>query len=94
MYTCPLLADVAAIWQRDGLLTDIVRAYAKRNDVLRVFATLALVGINPHHWLFDYLQACAANAGEAPANLDPWLPWAMDDARLERLRHPVQPQGP
>ena len=61
-----------------------------------LFATLALAGINRHHWLLDYLHACAANAGEAPAHLDPWLPWAMDDARLERLRHPypVQPHGP
>ena len=43
-----------------------------------------------------YLNACAENAGCAPANLDPWLPWAMDDARCERLRHPypVQPHGP
>ena len=61
-----------------------------------LFATLALAGINRHHWRLDYLHACAANAGEAPAHLDPWLPWAMDDARLERLRHPypVQPHGP
>ena len=59
-----------------------------------LFATLALAGINRHHWLLDYLHACAANVGEAPARLDPWLPWAMDDARLERLRHPAQPHGP
>ena len=61
-----------------------------------LFATLAAAGINRHHWLLDYLNACAENAGCAPANLDPWLPWAMDDARLERLRHPypVQPHGP
>ena len=61
-----------------------------------LFATLALAGINPHHWRLDYLHACAANAGSAPVRLDPWLPWAMDDARLERLRHPypVQPHGP
>ncbi|MCY4469589.1 MAG: transposase [Thiotrichales bacterium] len=61
-----------------------------------LFATLAMAGINPHHWLLDYLHACAENAGEAPANLDPWLPWTIDDARLERLRHPypVQPHGP
>ena len=61
-----------------------------------LFATLAMAGINPHHWLLDYLHACAENAGQAPANLDPWLPWTIDDARLERLRrpYPVQPHGP
>ena len=61
-----------------------------------LFATLELAGINRHHWLLDYLHACAANAGQVPAHLDPWLPWAMDDARLRRLRHPypVQPHGP
>ena len=61
-----------------------------------LFATLTFAGINRHHWLLDYLNACAENAGSAPASLDPWLPWAMDDARLKRLRHPypVQPHGP
>ena len=36
-----------------------------------LFATLALAGINRHHWLLDYLHACAANAGEAPATPRP-----------------------
>ena len=34
--------DVAAIWQRDALLTDIVCACVKRNDVLRVFDLTAM----------------------------------------------------
>ena len=42
LYSCPLLVDVAAIWQRDELLTDIVRAYVNRNDVLRVFDLTAM----------------------------------------------------
>ena len=37
LYSCPLLADVAAIWLRGGLLTDIVRACVDRTNVLRVF---------------------------------------------------------
>ena len=42
LYSCPLLADVAAIWRRDGLLTDIVRAHIDRNAVLRVFDLTAM----------------------------------------------------
>ena len=61
-----------------------------------LFATLTGTGVNLHHWLLDYLNACAENAGRAPSPLDPWLPWAMDPARLERLRrpYPTQPHGP
>ena len=61
-----------------------------------LFATLTGAGVNLHHWLLDYLNACAENAGRAPSPLDPWLPWAMDPARLERLRrpYPAQPHGP
>ena len=56
LYSCPLLAEVAAIWQRDGLLTDIVRAYVKRNDVLRVFD---LTAMDAYRGLIDWDQLAA-----------------------------------
>ena len=56
LYSCPLLADVAAIWQRDALLTDIVCAYVKRNDVLRVFD---LTAMEAYRELIDWRRVAA-----------------------------------
>ena len=42
LYSCPLSADVARVWRRDGLLTDLVCSYIKRNNVLRVFDLTAM----------------------------------------------------
>ena len=42
LYSCPLTADVADVWMRDGLLTDTVQAYITRNDILRVFDLTAI----------------------------------------------------
>ena len=51
-----------------------------------VFATLRLWRINPHTWLFAYLQACAENAHQAPIDLTSFLPWTMDETRLAAMR--------
>lgn len=42
LYSCPLLPNIAALWGRDALLTDILCAYVKRNNVLRVFDLTAM----------------------------------------------------
>jgi transposase len=51
-----------------------------------VLATLGLWRINARAWLGAYLQACADNGNRAPADLGPFLPWAMDEARLAAMR--------
>ena len=51
-----------------------------------VLATLKLWKINPHTWLFAYLQACAENDHRAPSDLSSFLPWTMDAARLAAMR--------
>jgi transposase len=51
-----------------------------------VFATLRLWSINARTWLGAYLQACADNGNRAPTDLGPFLPWAMDKARLVAMR--------
>ena len=51
-----------------------------------VLATLGLWQINARTWLGAYLQACADNGNRAPADLAPFLPWAMDEARLAAMR--------
>lgn len=51
-----------------------------------VLATLKLWGINARTWLGAYLQACADNGNQAPADLSGFLPWAMDETRLAAMR--------
>jgi transposase len=51
-----------------------------------VLMTARLWGLNARTWLSQYLHACADNANRAPADLDGWLPWTMDAARLADMR--------
>ncbi len=54
-----------------------------------LFKTLDLWGLNCHHWLNSYLNACAVNHGKAPEELSQFLPWEMDEARLDKLSKPI-----
>jgi transposase len=55
-----------------------------------ILQTLILWTINPRHWLHAYLTVCAENGGQSPADLTPFLPWAMDEARLYELKQPLK----
>ena len=44
--------------------------------------TLRINGVNVYRWFVDYLEVCAANGGEAPADLSQFLPWTMDERRF------------
>ena len=46
-----------------------------------VVGTLALTGMDVLRWLEAWLEACAKNAGRAPDDLSPWLPWSMSEER-------------
>ena len=59
-----------------------------------ILQTLLLWGINPRHWLMLYLEGCANNGGKAPRNIDPFLPWSMDEARRAELTRPYRSQAP
>ena len=64
-----------------------------------IYATLQLAGLNPYTWTRDYLEACARNGRQRPADLGPWLPWRMDAARRAELSlpptaHPVALPAP
>lgn len=48
--------------------------------------TLKLWKINARTWLSAYFQACADNGNRAPPDISPFLPWAMDPARLAAMR--------
>jgi transposase len=54
-----------------------------------VLQTIIGWGLNPRHWLQDFLAACAQNGGNAPAQLTPFLPWSMDEQRREMLKRPL-----
>ena len=49
-----------------------------------VLGTLKRHEIDLEHWLHDWLSACA-EAGRAPPDLTPWLPWSMDPAPVPTL---------
>ena len=48
--------------------------------------TVKLWKLNPRTWLSAYLQACADNGNQAPQDINAFLPWAMDDAKLSAMR--------
>ena len=54
-----------------------------------ILQTLGLWGINPRAWLSGYLNACADAGGQAPSELEAFLPWSMDAARRAELSRPV-----
>jgi len=54
-----------------------------------IFATLRLAQINARQWLTWYLESCAENSGQAPPNIDPFLPWNMSpEKRRETALEP------
>ena len=57
--------------------------------MLSVLQTVLLWGLNPHHWLSTFLQACADHGGKSPTDLSPFLPWAMTPERRAALARPV-----
>ena len=53
-----------------------------------VLLTAAKNGLNPLTYLRAYLDACAANGGNAPADLTRFLPWQATAADLEVWQRP------
>src|SRR6266487_6768341 len=56
--------------------------------MLSVLQTVLLWGLNPHHWLSAFLQACADHGGTCPPDLRAFLPWQMTPERREELTRP------
>lgn len=51
-----------------------------------ILATLPLWQINPRLWLNWYLQSCAEAGGQAPTDIEPFLPWNLSKDRRAQLR--------
>jgi transposase len=50
-----------------------------------IFATLSLAKINSRKWLTWFLNSCAENGGQVPADIDPFLPWNMPEAKRSEM---------
>jgi transposase len=48
--------------------------------------TAKLWKLNARTWLSAFLQACADNGNRAPQDINPFLPWTMDEAQLAAMR--------
>ena len=48
--------------------------------------TAKLWELNARTWLGAYLQACADNGARPPLNINAFLPWSMDAAKLAAMR--------
>jgi len=55
-----------------------------------ILQTIRLWGLNPRHWLYAFLTACAENGGQPLTDLTPFLPWTMDEARRHALQQPLK----
>jgi transposase len=54
-----------------------------------LFATRVSWKLNPRLWLMWYLESCAAAGGEAPEDIEPFLPWNLSDQRRSALGAPA-----
>ena len=54
-----------------------------------VLQTIVLWGLNPHHWLSAFLQACADQGGQSPTDLRSFVPWQMGAERRQELSRPL-----
>jgi transposase len=54
-----------------------------------LFQTILLWKLNPHHWLHNYLMACAENGGSPPVDLTPFIPWQMSEERKQQVAKPI-----
>jgi transposase len=50
-----------------------------------ILATLKLWQINPRLWLQCYLQSCAEAGGQAPKDIEPFLPWNLSEEIRAKL---------
>jgi transposase len=59
-----------------------------------IFASLKLRQINPRSWLRWFLDSCAAVGGQAPENIQLFLPWNLSPEKLAELSTLTDPATP
>ncbi len=50
-----------------------------------LFATLNKANINSRTWLTWFLQSCAQNGGQSPADIGPFLPWNIPEEKRREM---------
>ena len=58
-----------------------------------ILATLSLWQVNPRRWLRWYFERCAEAGGQAPADIQPFLPWNLEEETKKQLGEPADPNG-
>jgi len=58
-----------------------------------LFQTLALWKINPRVWLTEYLQACAQAGGQAPPDVESYMPWNLSEQKRKDWSVENQKEG-
>jgi transposase len=58
-----------------------------------IFATLQKWTINPRTWLRWFLDACANAGGSAPSDIQPFLPWNMNETQRQTMAQPISVTG-
>ncbi len=59
-----------------------------------ILATLKLWQINPRRWLQWFLQSCAAAGGQAPTDIQPFLPWNLTPEQRRQLASDAPSEEP
>jgi transposase len=59
-----------------------------------IFATLKMGQVNPRRWLEWYLDRCAQQGGQAPADIQPFLPWNLSPEQRHTLGDENTPRKP
>jgi transposase len=58
-----------------------------------LFATLQLWKLNQRRWLTWYLQSCAEAGGQAPPDINPFLPWNLSSEQRTILTADLPPES-
>ena len=76
----------AAIFRRLTFGSDSEAGAAFSTTMYSTVNTLERNDLDAGKWLNEWLSACAANHGQPPKDLGPWLPWLMSPERLCHFR--------
>jgi len=81
-------ARIAAVARKNWYGSGALWSAELTANLFSIFQTLEMWKINPRLWLREYLQICAGNKGNAPENIDTFLPWNMSKERREIFSYP------
>jgi transposase len=59
-----------------------------------IIQTWLINGLDPQALLVDYFEHCSRTPGIPPPNLEPFLPWEMNEDRKQEFRLPVSYKRP